>query len=202
MEPPPGIKDNPPDPAPGLMDSVGRFLGFLMFAGPAMLILAALILLPAWKHYALAEYEAACKQTLLVDQRNLSLECRSRIIHDLQENEVLTERLLMSQTSMTPANQTVVVDPSLPPWSPMMINPIKLLPPPPPQGRLLQLANKLENPTTKLGLLLVMIGAGLAAIFLYGPPAPRKPVEDASETKDAPGRTGEGPTLRIVNRKS
>jgi hypothetical protein len=173
MELPPGIKDNPQEQPPGLMDSAGRFLGFLMFAGPAMLILAAVILLPAYKHYAFLEYEAACKQ-VLSDQTNLSLDCRSRVIHDLQENEVLTARYLMSQTSMTPANQTVVVDPSLPPWSPMMINPIKLPPPPPPQGRLIQLANKLENPTTKLGLLLVMIGAGLAAVFLFGPPAPSK----------------------------
>lgn len=182
------------------MDSVGRFLGFLMFAGPAMVILAALILLPAWKHYAMAEYEAACRQTL-TEQTNLSLECRSRVNHDIHDSELLTERLLMSQTSMTPANQTVLVDPSLPPWSPMMINPIKLPPPPPPQGKLLHLANKLENPTTKLGLLLVMIGAGLAAVFLYGPPAPRKSVQDAPPTNGPPTRTGEGPTLRIVNRQ-
>jgi len=173
------------------MDSVGRFVGFLMFAGPAMLILAALILLPAWKHYALAKYEADCRQTLLVDQRNLALDCRSRVIRDIQDNEVLTERLLMSQTPMTPANQTVVVDPSLPPWSPMMINPIKLPPPPPPQGRLLQLASKLENPTTKLGLLLVMIGAGLAAVFLYGPPAPRKQIaENHTKTQELTGKPG------------
>jgi hypothetical protein len=183
------------------MDSVGRFLGFLMFAGPAMLIFAALVLLPSIKHWKMMEYDAACKQNL-TDQRNQALDSRSRVIHDLQENEVLTERLLMSQTSLTPANQTVVVDPSLPPWSPMMINPIKLPPPPPPQGKLLQLADKLENPTTKLGLLLVMIGAGLAAVFLYGPPATRKPIKDASETKDAPGRTAEGATLKIVNRQS
>ena len=192
---------HPEESTAGLMDSVGRFAGFLMFAGPAMLILSALILLPSYKHYAMAKYEADCKQTL-AKERNDSLDYRSRVISDMRESELLTERLLMSQTSMTPANQTVVVDPSLPPWSPMMINPIKHTPPPPPQGTLLQMANKIDNPTTKLGLLLVMIGAGLAAVFLYGPPAPRKPVQDEPPPQDPPTRTGDGGGLRIVNRQS
>jgi hypothetical protein len=196
MEPQPGIRDEPQDQAPGkpaidseepmagLLDSAGRFLGFLMFAGPAVLILAALLLLPLYKHWAMLEYEVACKQTLM-DEKNLLLDCRSRVIRDAAEDEVLTARVLMGQSSMTPANMTVVEVPGLPQWSPMMVNPIKLPPPPPPSTtkaihflglRLnpIEMANKLENPTTQRGLILVMLGAGLAAIFLFGPPAPVK----------------------------
>ncbi len=162
MEPPPGIKDEPREPAPGFLDSAGRFLGFLMFAGPAMLILAALILLPAYKGMVMRAYGDKCRATA-IDEKNLYLDCRSRVIHDIPESELLTERLLISQTPMRPANQTIVVDKSLPAWSPMMINPIKLPPPPSPYTQKvfyflglrlapLEMADKLENPTTKLGM--------------------------------------------------
>ena len=183
------------------MDSVGRFLGFLMFAGPAMLILAALILLPPYKGMKMHEYSDKCAAAAM-GEKSLYLDCRSRVISDMRDDQVFTERLLISQTSLRPANQTVVVDKSLPPWSPMMINEVKFSPPPPPHGWLFQLANRLENPTTKLGLMLVMIGAGLAAVFLYGPPPPRKPVENTPGPQDAPAPAGKGATLRIVNRQS
>lgn len=175
MEPQPGTKPEPQDEAPaGLTDSLARFLGFLAFAAPAVLILASLVLLPMYKHWVLAEHQAACDQTK-VDERNLALDAAGRVHRDMLEDEVLNQRVLIAQSSLLPANLKEVEIPGLPPSSPTATFAPKLPLPPRPTGTLLQMADKLENPTTKRGLILVMLGAAVASIFLFGPPATKRP---------------------------
>jgi hypothetical protein len=65
-----------------MADTAGRFLGFLMFALPAMLLIAALILLPEYKRYADTQYNLACLQTKL-DEAKQFVEGNKRLIRDL-----------------------------------------------------------------------------------------------------------------------
>lgn len=173
MAPRPGQRDNSQDPGSGWLETAGRFLGFLLFAGPAMLIVAGLVLLPAYKHHAQTQYGLACLQNKL-DEAKQFIDGNKRLIRDLPNDEVLNIRLIMSQSSLTPINETVVYDPDMATRPPTMVNPAKLPAPPPPQGKLITLANRLENPNTKRGMVLVAVGAMLAALFLFSPSKPQQ----------------------------
>lgn len=162
---------------------MGRFIGFVAFVGPAMAIFAALVLLPMYKHLQMSEYKLACKEARTQEQQQF-VDCRKRVTHDMTEDPVLAQRLLMSQSPLLPADATVVDDPTWGKWSPMMIEPVKVPLPDPPQAKwkilgvrvdVLELATRLENPTTKRGLVLMMIGAVIAGVFLFGPHSSQKP---------------------------
>lgn len=173
MEPPPGKKAESEIRPAGLLETAGRFVGFLMFAVPAMIIVAALILLPVYKHNAYTQWEYACLQTKVAEADDYK-QANERFKSALKDDEVLNTRLIMSQSTLTPANEDVVRDPSNAPHTPVGVVPIRRQVPPPPGGPLIAAANRIENRNTWMGLIMTAVGALLAAMYLFSPPPSRR----------------------------
>jgi len=163
------------DRAPGLLDTAGRVTGFLLLATPAVAVLAAMILLPAYNHLQQQKYELACLEVVAQEKEDLA-NTRGRLIRRLPEDDRLTEQLYIAQTNLTPADAEIVTDPSRPPRDPLRITVPSRPLPPPPNDRWLALGHTIEQPQIRAGLLLIA-GAGLfGSLFMFSPNrgAPKK----------------------------
>ena len=168
MAPPPGTRDRQyDDPAGGFLTAVGRLAGFCLLAGMAVAIFAAALLLPEYGRTVQAEYELARQQAVNTDLESL-IQAHRRLIEDLPSSPVLTKRLAMNQLGLWPADELVVAasDRSLRPPPGMVITQPHPRPSQP-DGKMLDLAQRLSKPRTRRGLFLLAAAALLAAIFLF-----------------------------------
>ncbi len=154
--------------------AAGRLIGFVTLAAPAILILAGLVLLPAYARWQHAEYEKECLATACRESAAM-ITAQQRLIEDLPDNEVLTKRLAMAQGELSPENEHVSSTgdrPLRPP--PDVIPPIHYPRPAPPNDVLMRASVRLANPATRRGLLLLACGCMLTAMFLFAPPDRRR----------------------------
>ena len=180
----PGPRDSADVRSAGLLDAAGRSIGFLFFAAPAMAILAALVLLPAYKKYAVQQYVLECKR-VEVTEADQCIAANERLELAAKNDPLYISRLMMSQSTLMPANEVVVEDPENSSKPPLMIAPDPLPRPDPPNNALLQYAAKLEGPKTKRGLLLIAVGGVMAGLFLFSPPSTAKLRKRAKEEAQA-----------------
>lgn len=159
--------------------ATGRLIGFVTLAGPAILILAGLVLLPAYARWQHAEYEKECLATACRESAAM-IAAQERLIEDLPENEVLTKRLSLAQGELCLENEHVssTIDRPLRP-PPDVIPTIRYPRPAPPNDVLMRASVRLANPGTRRGLLLLAGGCLLTAMFLFAPPDRR--MDDGSE---------------------
>jgi len=153
---------------PGPLDTAGRVTGFLCLAVPAMAVLAGIILLPAYSSLQQHRHELACLEVLKQEKEDL-VHTRARLIHELPHDDHLTLQLVIAQTSLTPADAEVVVDPSMPRRSPLRITVPSRPLPPPPEDRWLTLGNTIEQPRVRAGLALIAIAGLIGALFMFSP---------------------------------
>jgi len=168
----PGTSGNPATIAtprkPGPLDTAGRVTGFLFLAVPAMAVLAAMVLLPAYRNLQQQKYELACLEVTKLEAEDL-VHTRARLIERLPYDEHLTLQLVIAQTNFTPADAEVISDPSRPARSPLRITVPRRPLPPPPNDRWLTLGHTIEQPRIRLGLALMAAAGLIGALFMFSP---------------------------------
>ncbi len=147
--------------------ALGRFIMFLVLAVPAMAIVAAVILLPAYQGLLGTQYQRDClKSDLAVYESTITK--RDQMIQQAPEDEQLTANIAMAQTGMVPKNVVVLYDPD----GPKIPAPGQILStaqphPPKPSGLAMTMADKVQDPSTRRGLFLLAGMGMLAALFLF-----------------------------------
>lgn len=170
MAPPCGTRAEVEDKSTNLLFAAGRMIGFTLLAGLAMLILAGLVLLPAYARWRQAEYQRDCL-TVACRESEALVAAQERLIAALPEEEVLTKRLALSQGEVYAANEAVSASPRYPRRPPPdVIQPIHYPRPAPPNDWLIRASVKVNNAGTRRGLLLLAAGCLLTAMFLFAPP--------------------------------
>ena len=159
------------DRAPGLLDTAGRVTGFLLLAVPSMAVLAAMVLLPAYRNLQQQRYELARLEVVKQEKEDLA-NTRDRLIHRLPNDESLTLQLVIAQTNLTPADAEVVADPSKPPRNPLRITIPRRPLPPPPDDRWLALGHTIEQPQIRAGLALIAAAGLIGSLFMFSPVRP------------------------------
>jgi len=168
MARPPGTRDDPP--VGSLLFSARRLVGFMLLSSAGLLLVAAVVLLPAYErltwtrhHQAEAQAETQRLEAIAADQQ--------RRIEAAQSDRTYVTRLAMRQGILWPRNETVVVAPASPtPAPPEVIAAEKVCPLPPPDGPLLRWAAKLRSPAQRRGMVLLAAAAILAAMVLFSAP--------------------------------
>ncbi len=153
------------------MFAVGRLVGFAMFGGLAMLIIAGVVLLPAYADYKQACYERDRNAAEIADM-SARAATRDRQIAEMPNDRVYTMRLMSSHEGLMPAGEVVQMDPYAAAATPTTET-IRIRPhnrPEPPGGMLLRIANRLENASLRRGLCLLAALCLIAAFFCFAPP--------------------------------
>ncbi len=155
------------------MDAVGRVIGFLMMAVPAMAILAGVVVVRPYASMLQAEYDEACTQARVADAE-AQVQANERLITTLPTDQVLTKRLAESQLPVTPQHEMII--PSVAPFAglkrsmPDLVVPEPSPRPAPPPQWFMTAAGKLQNPATRRSLLLLALGGLITAVYLFTPP--------------------------------
>jgi hypothetical protein len=148
---------------------VGRLTGFVLLTTASMALLGALAILPPYAHLARARWEASCARLGVEDVRQM-VQANQKRIEALANDPVLIKRLAMSQTDYVPRGE-VVVDTDQPPLPPPdMVVPPRTPLPPKPDNWLIHAAGRIEDPSTRRGLLFVSMTTLLGALLLFVPP--------------------------------
>ena len=138
-----------------------------MLLAPAVAIIVAVFWLPAYGGLLQRQYVRDCKQAALTDRRQ-QLYALEQINMQLRSGDpVLVRRLAMSHAELWPANESIPGEKRRP--QPL----ISLTPsrrPDRPNARLICAANRLADPRTRRGLLLLAAGAIAAAFVLFARP--------------------------------
>lgn len=165
----PGTSNQSTSPVLKFVFGFGRCVGFLLLAGPAMAILASVVLLPAYQQMMDTVHHRDVAQAQ-IDWYKDYIDASNRLIAELPENELLTIRLESAQKRLQPRNEVVLKLPTTAPTQPpgriFMQPPRK---PPMPDNLLLTMAKRVEQPQTRRGLFLLAALAMLAAMFLFSP---------------------------------
>ena len=150
----PGKKARNTSGRAAILSTVGRAVGFLAMAGPAMTIFAALILLPAHARLVHTRHALAVKK-VEIRRANALRTANNRLIRTVPQDYTLARRLVLRAASF-----------------PL----IRLEPPhhpPAPSSWLLTLAGRIDSPPARRGLFVSACLGLTAAMFLFGPPIRR-----------------------------
>jgi hypothetical protein len=147
----PGTKAKDNTTGARIRRSIGRGMGFMILAGLAMGIIAALVLMPAWARSVRAEYDLAAKRPDIEHSTKI-VAARARLINAIPHDPVVNERY---------AKGTVRQD---------LIHAPVVQYPPKPSGWMLGLADKLAQPKPRRGLFFVACVALAGGMFLFAPP--------------------------------
>ncbi|MCP4379767.1 MAG: hypothetical protein GY794_26825 [bacterium] len=138
-------------------------MGFIVLAGLAMIIIAAIVLMPAWASTIRTEHKRDDRFAGDGHVRKI-IDARNRCKDDLPHNVTLNERYFKGMIRQDPVHA--------PPLAHL----------PEPSGWALDLADKLARPKTRRGLFFVACVALAGAMFLFAPPAPQV-VKPASRSR-------------------
>jgi hypothetical protein len=152
---------------PSLLAAAGRLLGFLLLSGASIALFAGVLLIPDYARLQRAVYEQGRQEASVADLQTL-VQANDRLINNLPDDPVLIKRLAMNQYGLFPKDEQVVLDDrSQRPPPPGMIVTEPHPRPAVPTGWFLEAAERISNPPTKRGLLLLSLAAMFAAIFLF-----------------------------------
>jgi hypothetical protein len=144
-------------------------LGFFIVAGMAMALHAAGGFLPVWQRQNQAQY-ARNALAAQVETTDRLIDYNEKLIEAVKTDPILTQRLMSQHMNYRPPGEIAVETgaPEDPPIAVLLAAEAPLPPSPPPT--LAALAEKVQNPSTRRGLLAI---AGLlmtAAMILFAPP--------------------------------
>jgi hypothetical protein len=163
MDRQPGTKDSNNTTYTGIGRAFGRGVGFIVLSGLAMVIIAAIVLMPAWASTIRAEYERDTKHANIEHSRKI-VATGARLNDAIPHDRVINERLVKG---------TVRQD---------LIHAPAVAYPPEPSGWMLGLADKLARPKTRRGLFFVACVALAGAMFLFAPPIVKRASRSRQET--------------------
>lgn len=159
------------NPAATPLATLGRTFVFLILATPAMVILAALILLPGWISHQTTWYDGEIQKAEIADTQ-LRIAGNEATIKAADNDPIFLKRLAISLLGMLQRDERIVDNPNLPPSTPAVV---KITPhprPSPPNDWFYQMGLRLQNRRTQIGLAVLSFAALAAAIFIF--PTPRK----------------------------
>ena len=163
----------------------GRLVGFVMVAGAALAILAAVVLLPAYAEMATAQYEQDLERAHVADMEAFAA-ANDRLIGGLEsEDAVLTKRLAARQLGLWPRNEAIAMEAkNSAPAS--LIHWTRHPRPDPPSGWLIGAAARLRSPGIRRGLLALAGAAMLAAVLAFSSPEKYRRNRKLAARGDAP----------------
>lgn len=170
MDPSPGQSDAPP---PGQRLGFGRMFGFIIVAGMAMAILAAVVCLPPLRRLE-RQRRAHAELQAQVDSNDRLVAYRQREITLTKVDPVVTERLLIRQQHYQPAGQRFVAVPGIE-QDPPIAAALAVQPPPPTPEHpwVATLTDRAENPRTRRGML-ALAGLLLTGAMVFFSPSDRR----------------------------
>lgn len=151
------------------MFAFGRFVGFVLFAGPALLIVAAIVLLPAYQKMQMVAHERDCERQR-IESYQQHIRKQQELLSRAPEDAQVTRVAAMEMLRLSPRNEVVVEDPTMPKIAVGTIFVTPQAQPDLPSGWLVDMAGKIQDPATRRGLFLLAAVAMLAAVFLFAPP--------------------------------
>ena len=173
MAPPPGTRADSTEPA-GAPAAIGRFAVFALLAGTALVLVTAVVLLPAHERLAWAEYERDCLAAKNADDAALIL-ANERLIAAAPDDPVLTKRLAMRQFGVLPRGEAIIpVDASPAPFGRRLTAVAPHPRPPKPAGWMIYSAARVRDPVTRTILLLLAVVLFLAAVILSDRPQKKR----------------------------
>jgi len=131
--------------------ALGRAVGFILLAGPALAIIAALVLLPAHARLVRTHHKLAVRKTQ-IRRAEMLADANNRLIRAIPNDRSLARRLVLR----------TVCSQLLRPAPPQF--------PPRPSGWLLDVAYRLQKPALRRGVFVVACLTLAAAMFLFAPP--------------------------------
>jgi len=179
MAPQPGTSHSEAAAREGLVAAVWRPVGFVLLAGMALTILAAVALLPPYARLLRVRYEHDRLMAKNADDEAL-IAAYDRLIEAAPTDPVLTKRLAICEFGLLPRNEMIVHSSRLPRGRPPGLPTINRRPPPArPPAWILRTAASVGAPVARAALCLIASAALLAAILLTGP-SKRKAMPPAS----------------------
>ena len=173
MAPPPGTRPDPARPAESLAP-LGRFISFVLPAGAAVVLVAAVALLPAYERLAWATYERDCLAAKNADDAAL-IRANERLIAAAPDDPVLTKRLAMRQFGVVPRGEVVIPVAAGPAPFGRRLTVVTPHPRPPmPDGWMIHAAGRIADPSTRMFLLLLAVALFLAAVILSDRPGRKR----------------------------
>ena len=152
-----------------LVDAVWRPVGFVLLAGMALTILAAVVLLPPYARLARVRYEHDRLLAKNADDEAL-VAAYDMLIESAPTDPVLTKRLAICQFGLLPRNEMIVHSSDLAPGRTPGLPTIDRRPPPArPAAWLIRTAANVDGPVARTALCLIAAVALFAAILLTGP---------------------------------
>lgn len=164
----PGQKaENDTQFVPPWASAIGRWIGFLLLAGTASAVLAAVILLPEYAALREDRYQRDLEVANMRDLENLLI-ANERMLVALNEDPVFVERVAMSMGYFAPAEGDVARMGSVsgPPPGIVITHPVDR--PEPPWDGWMIAARRLSNPATRRGFFLLGVGLLMMAFFFFG----------------------------------
>ena len=142
-------------------------VAFCLLVGIAMVVFGAVLLLPEYARLQHARYQLARQKATIADLQSL-IDGNNRLILALPDNAVLTKRLAMNELGLWPEDEVVVINDRGPRLqSPAMVVTKAATRPEPPVGWVMDAANRVANPPTRRGLLLLAVVGLIAAVILF-----------------------------------
>jgi len=155
-----------------------EFLTFCLLAAAALGLFGAALLLPEYARLQQARYQLARQQATMARLRALT-EGHERTIAELPRDAVLTKRLAMNELGYWPENEVVVLNDDEPAMhSPTAVAPSGPPAPAPPSGWVMAAAERVSDPPTRRGLILLAVVGLAAAVLLFPGGAKPRAAED------------------------
>jgi hypothetical protein len=170
-----------PNPAATPLATFGRMVAFLILAIPAISILAALILLPAWISHQNTWYDGEMRKAEIADTQ-LRIAGNEASIKAADSDRIYQKRLAISLLGLLPPDEVIVDNPNLAPSTPGVI---KITPhprPSRPDDWFYQMGLRLQDRRTQVELAILSFAALAAAIFIF--PTPRKYIAKPAQQHD------------------
>ena len=155
--------DGPAGPAGVLLG-----MGFVLMLALALAVVAGVVLLPPYAKLQQEKYRRDC-DALRVAEAQATVEAMDRMLAEAPSDEVLTKRLAWSRLGLYPAGEQVARTTGrgfLLSGSPGTLSVIRYPDPPPPDPWLMSLAEKLNQPARRRGLMVLAGCLAVAAMLL------------------------------------
>ena len=146
-----------------------RRLGFLIVSGMALVLLAGLVLLPAWADMKKTELELQ-RNTVRLREAKETVQALDRMARDVQNDEILTQRLAGTRLGLYSPDEVIVRDPAKPVDNPEILSEIRYPMPTQQEDFWLQAGAKLEKSGRRHSFMLLSIAMLISAFILFAPP--------------------------------
>jgi hypothetical protein len=150
-----------------------RTISFFLLVATGMAVLLAVVLLPAWAECLQVEYQRDGEKADLADIQEL-LAAYNRKIRSIETDTQLARRHALGILGLDPGGLAVELVTDTTNLTPGEISVTPSPRPDAPSDWLIAAAQKVEDPPTRRGLLLLAAGAVITAVYLFDPSGRRR----------------------------